>query len=354
MKFRKLRNWIRFLLVFILNVYIMVLFHSYVNFLIMLGLILFPIYSVVGLLFVKKNVSFRITMPLEPMEKKDEVNVYFKMKNRTIFPIVNATVRLQIINPFYTYETEHYLNMPLRAGKETSVDYPIQMDYCGRLVVSAKEIRLMDLTGMFEITVPIKEEKECLILPKGALRNQEAGRIYSKGVSESVESKEKGNDFSDISGIREYIPGDKLQNIHWKLSMKKEELMVKERVSVSAMQLNVVVDLVNDEEMRLESVLELTDSITKSFVQQNLPFTIFYYSMNLRKIVANSIGNEVERIEWLSMVLYDCCYHQIGLAEDAYKKEIPFENSYLYIGYSNETEEENTVYGNQGIVAILK
>ena len=42
-----------------------------------------------------------------------------------------------------------------------------------------------------------------------------------------MESKKKGYDFSEVTGIREYIPGDKLQNIHWKLSAKKDILMVR-------------------------------------------------------------------------------------------------------------------------------
>ncbi|MDO5154604.1 MAG: DUF58 domain-containing protein [Eubacteriales bacterium] len=354
MKFRKIRNILRYLFAFALNVYIMVIFHSYINFLLMIGMILFPVYSVIALMRVKKTMEFHITMPVEPMEKKDEVKVYFRIKNNTFFPIVNATIRLTVENPFYGYEGDHDLNMPMRARTETNVSYPLQMDYCGRLLVCAKQITLMDLTGMFETKLKIHEEKECLILPKGELRNQEAGQLYLKGVSEAVESKEKGYDFSEVSGIREYIPGDKLQNIHWKLSVKKDELMVKERISVSAMQLNVVVELANDNEMRLESVLELTDSITKSFVQQNLPFTLFYYSMNLKELVGTYIGNEVERQEWFSGVLYDKSYANAGIVEEMYLQEVPNESTYLYIGYPGTTEEENVVYGNQGVVAVLK
>ena len=56
------------------------------------------------------------------------------------------------------------------------------------------------------------------------------------GMSESEESQAKGNDFAEITDVREYRPGDRIKDIHWKLSAKKETLMVKERTSVAQSQ----------------------------------------------------------------------------------------------------------------------
>lgn len=354
MSFRKMRNVVRYILAMVFNIWLMVILHSYVNFLILIAMIVFPIYSILSLYYAKSRISFDITMPIEPMKKSEEVRVHFKLKNPTLLPIVNATVRLTVANPFYGYEGEHVLNMPSRARKETDVAYPLIMDYCGRLVVSIERISLMDLMGICEVRIPVGIEKECLIFPSGPILDREAGVVYQKGVTEASESKEKGYDFSDVSGIREYIPGDKLQNIHWKLSTKKDELMVKERVSVSAMQLSVVVDLVNDEEMCLESVLELADGITKAFVKQNLPFTLYYYSMNRQELIGNYIGNEVERQEWFEGILYDKSYRDVGVVEEIFLRDKATETSYLYIGITNGTEGEDAVYGNQNAVAALR
>ena len=351
---RRIRNIIRYLIAFVLNIYVMYVFHSYLNFLLLIGLILFPFYSIYGLYKVKQELTFQIITPVEPMEKSSEFYLRFVLHNPTWFLLVNATIKLKVENRFYQIEGTHFLNVPIRAKKDTETVYPIMMDYCGRLSVRAEEIRLLDLLGIFEVVLPIQEEQECLVFPKGELRNQEAGQLYINGVSEAMESKEKGCDFSEVSGIREYIPGDKLQNIHWKLSVKKDELMVKERISVSAMQLNVLVELANDEEMRLESVLELTESITKSFVVQNLPFTVYYYSTNLGQLKGCYIGNEIERCQWMEMLLYDQSYTEIGKVEEMFLKENPSVNTYLYIGYGEAVEEENAIIGEKDIAAVLK
>lgn len=352
---KRFRSIMRYMIIIILNIFVMWIFHSYLNFLLLIGLLLFPFYSIYGVCQVKKKAEFMLYLPAEPMKKEEEFKLRFVLKNPTIFPLLNATVKLRIANRFYREDGIHFLNIPVRARNKSEIVYPIMMDYCGRFAVKAESIQFADLLGIYEVTLPLTEEKECLIFPSGRERNSEAGRLYVQGVSESMESKEKGYDFSEVSGIREYIPGDKLQNIHWKLSVKKDELMVKERVSVSAMQLNVLVDLANDESMRLEAVLELADSITKAFVSQNLPFTVYYYSTNLGALKESYIGNETERMQWLEMVLYDQSYPDSGRVEELFLKEHPSESSYLYIGFEDGSVNGGyTISGARQTMAVLR
>ena len=225
----------------------------------------------------------------------------------------------------------------------------------GSYDVEITEITLIDILGIREIKLKCNESAECLVAPQSMERNKEAGQIYLRGVTEAMESKEKGYDFSDVSGIREYIPGDKLQNIHWKLSVKKDELMVKERVNLSATQLNVLVDLANNEDMCAEGVLELADSITKAFVLQNLPFTVHYYSTNTGEIRGCYISNEIERKQWVEMVLYDRCYSGDINMEDMFMMQNPLTGNYLYIGLLNGTEtDDSAILGDKMTGAFLK
>lgn len=352
---KRIRNIIRYIVIIVLNVFVMYVFHSYINLLLLAGLILFPFYSVYGVKKVSQELQLQIVVPQEPVEKGNEFYVRFVLYNPTWFPLINATIVLKIENRFYGEQGLNNLNLPVRARTDTEVIYPIAMDYCGRFTVTAQNIRLVDLLGIYEVNLPVNETQECLVFPVGEDRNQEAGQMYINGVTESMESKEKGYDFSEISGIREYIPGDKLQNIHWKLSVKKDELMVKERISVSAMQLNVLVELANDEEMCFEAVLDLADSITKAFVSQNLPFTVYYYSTNLGQLRECYIGNAVERSQWMEMLLYDYCYFGQGRIEDIFLKQGLSGGTYLYIGHETKTKDsENVMLGAGQAVAELR
>ncbi|MDE5778314.1 MAG: DUF58 domain-containing protein [Lachnospiraceae bacterium] len=351
---RRILNIFRYIIVITLNVFVMVTFQSYLNFLLLVGMLLFPVYSIYGVWKVKQELRLEIFSPSEAMEKTEEFYLRFVVHNHTNYTLVNGTAAVNVSNRFYGDRGKHYLNIPIRARKNAEVVYPIVMDYCGLFQVNVEQIKLVDLLGIYETAIALDVQRECLVLPGGEMRSQEAGAAYVRGVSEAMESKEKGYDFSEVSGIREYIPGDKLQNIHWKLSVKKDELMVKERVSVSAMQLNVLLDLLNDEEMRLESVLELADSVTKSLVAQNLPFTVYYYSTNLGKLSEQYIGSEIERKQWMEQLLYNHADSVEGRAEDLYKKQFPFGGTYLYIGFMDENQTEDCILGNQQTAAVLR
>lgn len=352
---KRIRNALRYIWIIILNILIMLFFHSYLNFILLIGLILFPIYSILGVYMTRARFSVKVEAPVEPMVKGEEFQVRFTLGNKSWFPLINVNMLLHFNNSFYRKEGEHVLNVPLRAIRDTKIIYPMVMEYCGKFEVSVTEVIFTDLLGVVELKLRVDEKAECLIFPNGLERDKEAGQIYLKGVTEAMESKEKGYDFSDISGIREYIPGDKLQNIHWKLSVKKDELMVKERVSVSAMQLNVLIDLANDETMCTEGVLELADSITKAFVLQNLPFTVNYYSVNTADINSLYIGNEIERKQWIEMMLYDICHGEDISIEDMFLTRNQAAGSYLYIGRSTGSEiDEDALYGEKASVAVLK
>ncbi|MBR1597307.1 MAG: DUF58 domain-containing protein [Lachnospiraceae bacterium] len=352
---KRIRNAIRYIVLILLNIIVMAVFHSYLNFILLVGLVLFPIYSIVGVYMARDSLSLRIEAPVEPMVRGEEFEVRFIIHNNSWFPIINVNLLLEFSNCFYARNGSHILNIPVRAKRDTRITYPIVMEYCGKFQVDVTEITLMDVLGVVVVKLPVNEAAECLVVPNGAERNKEAGLIYFRGVTEAMESKDKGYDFSDISGIREYIPGDKLQNIHWKLSVKKDELMVKERVSVSAMQLNVLVDVANNDEMCAEGVLELADSITKAFVLQNLPFTVYYYSTNTGSLRSSYIGNEIERVQWIEMMLYDVCYGENISVEDMFLHEYQGAGSYLYIGRAiGDVSDEDVIYGEKGTSAVLK
>ena len=71
----------------------------------------------------------------------------------------------------------------------------------------------------------------------------------SAGMTEVEESNRKGSDFSEVSDIREYMPGDRIRDIHWKLSARQDELMVKLRTQLAGMELVAVI--VPDEDDRI-------------------------------------------------------------------------------------------------------
>ena len=108
-----------------------------------------------------------------------------------------------------------------------------QPRYVGKAVVRLKKVRCFDLLGVLNLPLPKKSyqaSEKVTVLPE----------IFPVSVEMGVRSREFAMEQerylftgaeeynTEQFQIREYQQGDRLRNIHWKLSAKEDELMVRE------------------------------------------------------------------------------------------------------------------------------
>lgn len=110
------------------------------------------------------------------------------------------------------------------------VDNPIYVETdcvthsCGLVEISAKYCRIYDLLGIFFIPVKLDYRAEVFVNPKPQEVNLPLDVVQSKIVS----YKKKLNGFAEEYELRNYQKGDSLKNIHWKISARHNDLIVKE------------------------------------------------------------------------------------------------------------------------------
>lgn len=102
--------------------------------------------------------------------------------------------------------------------------------HCEVINVEMTRIYAFDFLRIFRIGKRLKKTATVVVLPK--LPDSSAMEKMSASVGEEeaslYSSTKAGNDPTEIFAIRGYVGGDKIRNIHWKLSSKKAELMVKD------------------------------------------------------------------------------------------------------------------------------
>ncbi|MBR0139769.1 MAG: DUF58 domain-containing protein [Firmicutes bacterium] len=107
-------------------------------------------------------------------------------------------------------------------------EFDIYAKRCGTLRFTAKA-RAEDFFGLWR-SKPLGCEEEFLtveprlFLPSVTL--EESTTVISEG--EAYSQTRPGSDPSETFAIREYLPGDPIRQIHWKLSQKSDELLVRE------------------------------------------------------------------------------------------------------------------------------
>lgn len=197
------------------------------------GLLLF----VTGLLFLwcvcsifllknKLDGTFEIQ---QTAEKKKRAGGILKVQNRSLIPAGKVSVELEFFNQLTGERKTRQILCSVGAKQEETVEWSLESAYCGRIRVKIKKLTAYDFLGLFGIPEAGGAKASVVVLPDIFHTELE----ISDGMMvnwESVHYSElkKGDDSSEIFGIREYQEGDSLKNIHWKLSGKLGEFYVKE------------------------------------------------------------------------------------------------------------------------------
>lgn len=159
----------------------------------------------------------------QPME------ITLKLKYSFLRPAGNVQVGLTCENlVFGTVKHQPYL---LQLGRGRHHEYGISLDtsVCGRIVVRIREMACYDLLGLFSYHKPMEEEFACMVYPYEARMYVSLGKNREREQPGDIyDGKKSGTDVSEVFGLREYREGDPLQSIHWKLSGKWRQLIVRE------------------------------------------------------------------------------------------------------------------------------
>ena len=99
--------------------------------------------------------------------------------------------------------------------------------HCGGMIVTVKKARIFDYLGLFSLPVRKKETLTLLVRPRPLpmALPEELHRHICPGWKPKY-----GGGFAENHELRPYRPGDSLNQIHWKLSAKTGELILREPV----------------------------------------------------------------------------------------------------------------------------
>lgn len=290
-----------FVFLFALNGFMLWYFRGYLNFVIAAAMLVFLLYAVLSVHIVKRYLSFSIEVPSEYMKKDMAFTVKLKLENRCILPLVNCRICLRTGNVFIGQAAQNDLVVPVRPRGAVVVEYPLRSAYVGKVEITAEKLVLEDLLFFHSVTAAVSDTKSVYVIPDGNTDEEFSLNAFERGMNEVEESKLKGSDFSDVSQVREYVPGDAMKNIHWKLSAKKDVLMVKERLQMSSRKLLVVLSLEREPEEAADGTIERLYAFGCFMIQNRVPVTLFWWSEKfgeMRQETAESAE------EWLQIMIH--------------------------------------------------
>ncbi|GEM_PF-2801063 len=198
-----------------------------------LGLTLICMFIISNIIniFEAKGVTVELICSDYYIKRNEENTLMLKLVNNKIFPVMNFVAEIELNNE-YTDESEiFFINTSIGAFEKNKI---INVNFtpllCGNVTMKVKNAVVYDILSLFD--KKIKTDSKCTV----SVIPSQTDNIFTienmeLNAEEEDESSKKNTGGTDTIDIKEYQNGDSFKDIHWKLSAKNDELLIKKKGS---------------------------------------------------------------------------------------------------------------------------
>lgn len=250
-------------------------------------------YTIFYIMLILPAVSFSYTLVIylrfkydQELDKRlvvkgDTVNFIFTISNEDIFlyPYIKVT--------FCGAETVfanqcRVISFSLVPHSKKSCSFELKCMCRGSYKIGIKTVEIEDFLGIFRLTYKVWEPKVITVYPKIVFLDSFLLKTDFLSESHSVLNT-RYEDMNTVLDIRKYAYGDSLKKIHWKLSAKANDLLVKRYQGTSETNSVLVLDLKKSSFSGEQNVI-LEDKLIESVVAVShycltnwIPVKLVYY-----------------------------------------------------------------------------
>jgi uncharacterized protein (DUF58 family) len=275
---------------------------SYVPF-VFIMLLLVISYSYI--LIILKSFKIRIDKnSLKSFERLSEDHYSIGIENKSILvmPRVSFSISLSSIDGYVV--RDYVYDFIVRSKEKIEVKLKMQLPHVGKFKITISKIKFYGFIDLLFLYKSVKWSNEVIVTPKiHSIENYEINTVNPIfSVDYNVPHKIKGGEFNDV---REYIPGDSIKNIHWKLSAHSGSLFTKIINTDAVNGISIYMDLPNFSVENYNYTADVYDCILESSYAAAIYSLDKEYAVNFIFFEAGSLSYRyIKSYEDLSEFVY--------------------------------------------------
>ena len=292
---RRKTGWI----LLILAAAVMYLFDNGTETLVLLiALIAAPVISL-GLLKISgKHIS--VTVEKADPVPDSSMNIRLCMASSDVIPVSQIEADVVCTNLRTGEEEIITISRPLGPKGKTEALFEVTPDHAGRYRIAVDSAKIYDPLKLWAREITAEGSEFITVMPElFDIDLQVTSSALSMLESDRYNEGKSGNDPGDVRSIREYVPGDPVKNIHWKLSDKTDKMLVKELGLPVTDQFLVVLDNAAEVGLvpeALDAIVSVFASVLTSLCNEGFVFTAGWTDPDSGIPVLRTIRNEEELI----------------------------------------------------------
>lgn len=341
-----------FLILIIVCVFFYILYIGEFSLILLIIVSAVPVWMFISAYSMKKLISVELGIQNKSIPKNQPFNVKLEVSNESIFSCARAEAIISYTNLLSGEKNEIEIYLPVHSRNIENVVFQLTSKFCGIIEVKMEQLTIYDPLKIFKFRICKNIGEKITVLPvtheisgyilSGENDNEE-GNIYSQFRS--------GDDPSEVFDLREYVGGDKMNRIHWKLSSKKDEFIVKELSRPIDLSAVLFLDMYYEEKNEytlpvIDTLLETLFSLSEFMLTNEKPHTIVIYNSQMNEFQFKEIMSFEESAAAMNKILknYNAANKEKASLETFIKTTDRFEfSSFTYISSNPDNNELNLI-----------
>ena len=193
--------------------------NNVIGYLPLLAAVLLVVVSFAYLQVLKRSFSYSEDSLAGSCERGSEIDFVLKFKNNSPLVFLRFEPYIYISDLFGDTDTVTPVSLTMMPFEEREFRFQAKFDHIGTYSAGVQKIVISDLLGLFTHTVKNDKRHYVEVLPR--LFSAENVPLSSEATSDSKKPRQAiAVDDMDYAGVRNYVWGDPIKTIHWKLSSR--------------------------------------------------------------------------------------------------------------------------------------
>lgn len=278
----------------------------------------FVVLSFCFLLLQRHFLHFSLQIPIRMAQQDQSITLHIHTGGLRFFDLSQLRFCMEVSHNYQRKKSHKRLSGTSDSTGANDCAYEVTLTEAGRYELTLKKVRLYDVTGFLYLTKKVDLCTSVDVLPdlcEIPIRLTEPVLHYV-GDSDVYDDFRPGHDVSETLNYRPFQPGDRIQNVHWKLSARCDELMVKENGLPKACPVTLLLDQASG------NYLKAAASLSFSIMDAGCPHYVAWYSNNYQDVLRLRVDDEESLYEFL------LCFLQEKLAPASFDINASYEEKY--------------------------
>ncbi len=297
------------------------LFRDDLSFILLCTLLIFPAVMLVLLIAEVRAVKIRVRDFPGRIVRGEKLCMKIHIRNPLFVPVSCCAVTVLYRIGEGSFE-KYVITIPLRARSSENVELSIIPKHCGAVECLIKKAVFYDFIGLLSKGVKLDISMTAAVMPREyPFCSSGEDDVSSLKDSSSAAKLSVIGGPAEVSGLRDYRDGDRINSIHWKLSSRSESFIVKEFSEPAAGTVLVIPDVCSSEDFSAKDrIMDVYFSLMKCFSDgqrdvkvlmndENLTMRSASAPQELEELIAEQVTEQLHRKGEMSLAarLADDC-----------------------------------------------